>query len=173
MPYEERFSSDVRIGSFGEKARLNTVGMKIKAGPRREHFHELSEFLSSEYPNIRAGAFGLLDDRYFMYTEEVDLCVRLARSGWECWYVPSAVVTHFGEASTRQIQGRMFVQLYKSKLQFFRNTGGDWAGVRFKAGLALVYLPRWLLVLPAAAVSAGWRRRALMYGCLLRSLPRL
>ena len=37
-----------------------------------------------------------------MYTEEVDLCYRLAQAGWTLWYVPAAVVTHFGEASSRQ-----------------------------------------------------------------------
>jgi len=28
------------------------------------------------------------------YCEDIDLCYRAAKSGWERWYVPSAVVTH-------------------------------------------------------------------------------
>ena len=67
---------------------------------------------------------GLLDDRYFMYTEEVDLCYRLAQAGWGLWYVPTAVVTHFGEASSRQMAERMYVQLHRSKVQFYRKFGG-------------------------------------------------
>lgn len=66
---------------------------------------------------------GLLDDRYFMYTEEVDICYRLARAGWTLWYVPAAMATHHGEASSRQVARAMYVQLYRSKVQFYRKVG--------------------------------------------------
>ena len=46
---------------------------------------------------------GLLDDQYFMYTEEMDLCYRLLEAGWELWWVPGAKVKHYGEASSRQV----------------------------------------------------------------------
>ena len=39
-------------------------------------------------------AIGLLDDRYFMYFEEVDFCNRARKSGWPCWYVPGSRVVH-------------------------------------------------------------------------------
>ena len=58
---------------------------------------------------------GLLDGSYFMYTEEVDLCYRLSQAGWQLWWVPAAKVTHFGEASSRQVAQTMYVQLYRSK----------------------------------------------------------
>jgi N-acetylglucosaminyl-diphospho-decaprenol L-rhamnosyltransferase len=34
------------------------------------------------------------DAGYRHYCEDIDLCYRAARAGWERWYVPSAVVTH-------------------------------------------------------------------------------
>lgn len=37
---------------------------------------------------------GLLDERYFMYFEEVDFCLRARRAGWPCWYEPKARVVH-------------------------------------------------------------------------------
>lgn len=37
---------------------------------------------------------GGFDDGYRLYCEEIDLCYRAARSGWERWYVPDAVVAH-------------------------------------------------------------------------------
>jgi GT2 family glycosyltransferase len=46
------------------------------------------------------GAVGLLDENYFMYFEEVDLCLRAARAGWRCWYVPAARVTHLAGQSS-------------------------------------------------------------------------
>ncbi len=37
---------------------------------------------------------GLLDDRYFLYYEESDLCERVKRAGYKILYVPKAVVWH-------------------------------------------------------------------------------
>jgi GT2 family glycosyltransferase len=31
---------------------------------------------------------------YRHYVEDIDLCYRAARAGWERWYVPGAVVRH-------------------------------------------------------------------------------
>lgn len=52
---------------------------------------------------IQKGVFdsvGLLDEDYFLYYEELDLCLQARRAGWECWYVPSSRVVHLvGQAS--------------------------------------------------------------------------
>ena len=52
---------------------------------------------------IRKGVFdavGPLDERYFMYYEEVDFCLRASRAGWPCWYVPDSRVVHLvGQSS--------------------------------------------------------------------------
>jgi GT2 family glycosyltransferase len=37
---------------------------------------------------------GGLDERFFLYSEEVDLCERARRRGWEVGYLPSATVVH-------------------------------------------------------------------------------
>jgi GT2 family glycosyltransferase len=75
---------------------------------------------------------GLLDESYFMYTEEVDLCRRLARGGWEVHWVPSAVVIHHGGGSTEQVAREMFVQLYESKVRYFRKQHSRGANVLYK-----------------------------------------
>ena len=52
---------------------------------------------------IRRAVFdrvGLLDEKYFMYYEEVDFCLRAKRAGWPCWYVPASRVVHLvGQSS--------------------------------------------------------------------------
>jgi N-acetylglucosaminyl-diphospho-decaprenol L-rhamnosyltransferase len=40
------------------------------------------------------------DEGYFLYYEETDFCLHATRKGWECWYVPQAVVLHIAGAST-------------------------------------------------------------------------
>ncbi|AXV17689.1 glycosyl transferase family 2 (plasmid) [Neorhizobium sp. SOG26] len=43
---------------------------------------------------------GLLDDRFFLYFEETDFCLRAARAGWSCWHVPQSRVVHLvGQAT--------------------------------------------------------------------------
>ncbi|RLJ36215.1 hypothetical protein BCF46_3905 [Litoreibacter meonggei] len=43
---------------------------------------------------------GFFDPEYFLYYEEVDLTLRCARAGWECWHVAEAEVVHIEGAST-------------------------------------------------------------------------
>ena len=43
---------------------------------------------------------GLMDENYFLYYEETDFCLRAARAGWPCWYVPQSRVMHIAGQST-------------------------------------------------------------------------
>ena len=38
---------------------------------------------------------GMLDDRYFMYMEDLDWCRRFWEKGFEVWYVADAEVIHY------------------------------------------------------------------------------
>lgn len=44
-------------------------------------------------------AVGGFDERFFMYGEDIDLCLRVARAGWRIRYWPGATVTHLGGRS--------------------------------------------------------------------------
>jgi GT2 family glycosyltransferase len=43
---------------------------------------------------------GFLDDDFFLYDEDVDLCFRAQLAGWKCVYVPDAIVHHKGNATS-------------------------------------------------------------------------
>ena len=47
---------------------------------------------------LRSSAIAAMDEvfrsDFFLYVEDTELCVRLARGGWELWYVPSARLRH-------------------------------------------------------------------------------
>lgn len=43
---------------------------------------------------------GLFDETYFLYFEETDFCLRAAKAGWQCWYVPDSHVVHLVGQST-------------------------------------------------------------------------
>ena len=85
---------------------------------------------------------GLLDEAFFMYSEEVDWCLRTKRAGWLVWWVPQASVVHYGGQSSRQASEKMFLQLYRSKVLFFRKHYGPARTLAYKGLLALASLPR-------------------------------
>ncbi len=65
---------------------------------------------------------GLLDEDYFVYTEEADWCYRFSQAGWRRVFTPCARIIHLdgGSKSTSQVNTKMFVQLQKSSMIYFR-----------------------------------------------------
>lgn len=53
-----------------------------------------------------ADTLGGLDEKFFMYVEEVDYCFRARKAGWEVWYVPEASIVH--EAGASGSGGRVY-----------------------------------------------------------------
>lgn len=53
--------------------------------------------------NGAARAIGGFDEGYFYQYEDYDLCFRARRAGFENWYQPAAVVTHFYEREERGV----------------------------------------------------------------------
>lgn len=62
---------------------------------------------------------GFLDERFFMYCEEIDWCMRVKSAGWEVWCVPEAAVIHYGGRSSAQFREESFVQLFRSRYALF------------------------------------------------------
>lgn len=122
-------------------------------------------------------AVGLLDEGYFMYSEDVDLCQRARQAGWAVYWVPAARVVHLGAQSTRQAPAAMFLALHASKVRYVRKHHGPGAAQIYKLILAGAAGAR-LLASPAAWLEPSARRRrhlelAGRYRELLRALPRL
>ena len=120
---------------------------------------------------------GFFDERFFMYSEEVDFCRRLRAAGWFLYWVPQAQVVHHGGESTRQAATDMFLQLYEGKLLYFRKHHGRGAGLLYKVILFISSLPRLVLV-PLAWIERSPRRQqhlatAGRYWQLVRALPEM
>lgn len=58
---------------------------------------------------------GGFDPRFFMYEEDVELCLRVQRDGWKIWYLADALVTHKGQGSLRKAQGGKFMGAWDPK----------------------------------------------------------
>jgi N-acetylglucosaminyl-diphospho-decaprenol L-rhamnosyltransferase len=104
-------------------------------------------------------AAGRFDAGYFMYFEEMDFCLRLARAGWRVVYDPVAEVTHMIGGSTRSAPYRKVLNHHRSALRFYRR--------RYARDPRLVLLPlsavflavRGLVSLARTAVAQALSRR--------------
>ena len=53
---------------------------------------------------------GPMDERYFMFIEELDLCRRMREKGYKIYFIPNAQITHFGgESRNQNPEGLMMV----------------------------------------------------------------
>lgn len=63
---------------------------------------------------------GVLDERFFMYSEDMDLCYRAGEAGWRITFYPGAVITHARAHSSDQVQLRMLIEFHRSMYRFWR-----------------------------------------------------
>lgn len=67
-------------------------------------------------------SLGGVDEAYFMYLEDVDICFRARRAGWRVLYEPTAVVVHYQGVSTDRHPYRMIVAHHRSALRYASRT---------------------------------------------------
>ncbi len=64
-------------------------------------------------------AIGLIDESYFIYSDETDWQYRLWRSGWKICYLPQVTTIHFGGGSFEP-GSRRFTLVYRGRMLFAR-----------------------------------------------------
>ena len=103
---------------------------------------------------------GLLDEGFFLYFEEVDLCWRLKRAGWRVLFVSEASLTHVGGQSSSADRQTNLLHRYRSLFEFYRK-----------------HFPRWHLPLLKFAAQLGALLRVLIgqreYGAIARKVWKL
>jgi N-acetylglucosaminyl-diphospho-decaprenol L-rhamnosyltransferase len=73
-----------------------------------------------------AREIGLWDERFFLFYEDADLCIRLVRAGWSVALCEQARVVHLGHASISvpQLETTMSRQMLRSRYLYFRKHHG-------------------------------------------------
>lgn len=62
---------------------------------------------------------GPFDEKFFMYSEEMDLCHRLKDAGWRIVYHPQAVVVHYEGRSSDQAVAARHIHFNTSKVRYY------------------------------------------------------
>ncbi len=84
---------------------------------------------------------GLLDENFFLYFEDNDLCLRLRQKGWKVYFNPRIEVVHLGGESLIKNKSAR-AEYYKSLLYFYRKHYG-----KFAASLLTLLLPLYRLLI--------------------------
>jgi N-acetylglucosaminyl-diphospho-decaprenol L-rhamnosyltransferase len=107
---------------------------------------------------------GYMDERFFIYSEEPDLCLRMKRAGWEVRHLPVMTILH--HADKAGANPRMAAQDAYARLQYAHKHLTPAHRAAYRSALAL----RWLLRLVAGGPRRDAARAAL--GILLgRAAP--
>jgi N-acetylglucosaminyl-diphospho-decaprenol L-rhamnosyltransferase len=114
------------------RGRLLTAGPgavrhRIEANLARQQFVDWVSGACLLVRRTAADQAGLLDERYFMYCEDVDFCAALRALGYHILYVPDVTVTHLrgrSRASAPAITNRRYRD---SQLAFYRKHHPRWA----------------------------------------------
>ncbi|MHB8625387.1 MAG: glycosyltransferase family 2 protein [Aggregatilineales bacterium] len=99
---------------------------------------------------------GGLDERYVMFSEEVDWCKRIKSAGWRVVYVGTARIIHYGGQSTEQVTARKHIHFQQSKLRYFRKYHGPIAAMLLRVVLLASYGQQFVAESIKAAV--GYKR---------------
>ena len=124
---------------------------------------------------VRRAAFeevGLLDDGYFMYSEEMDWQKRMRDAGWKVVYWPRAQVRHYEGKSSEQVVALRHIRFGRSKVRYFRKHHGRAAGALVRGWLLVNYGYEWAVEALKWCVGhkrALRRERMRVYGEVLGS----
>jgi len=92
---------------------------------------------------------GLLDERFFMYGEDIDWSYRFYKAGWKRVYFAAAAALHYGGASSANAPRQFYIEMRRANLQLWRK---HHAGITTPAYLVILWLHEVVRVLGHGAL---------------------
>lgn len=112
---------------------------------------------------IRRNAFeqvGQFSTNYFMFTEDLDLCYKALRTGWQTYYFGGASVVHHGGGSTASApDGFRFVMIQTAHVQFLRTHQGRASAICYRFAMLLSSVARIMTLGALLIVTFGQCRK--------------
>jgi N-acetylglucosaminyl-diphospho-decaprenol L-rhamnosyltransferase len=108
---------------------------------------------------------GLLDERFFIYSEEPDLCMRIKRAGWQVRHLPQMTIVH--HAGKGGVRPRMVAQDAYARKQYAHKHFSALRRALYLSACGARHLIRAARI-PARGADAAARRDAAR--CALRTL---
>jgi GT2 family glycosyltransferase len=76
---------------------------------------------------------GLLDERFFMYGEDIDWCFRFHKAGWKLMFCADASAIHYGGASSAAAPVRFYIEMQKASFQYWGKHHGWPSSTTYRA----------------------------------------
>jgi N-acetylglucosaminyl-diphospho-decaprenol L-rhamnosyltransferase len=108
----------------------------------------------------RFDAIGGFSTDYFMYGEDMDICLKADRAGLDVYYLPGATVVHFGGKSSANAPANTFaaVMRLESQWRFFRKNESASYAAAYRAVMCVAS------VLRITALLFAWPLKSLKSG---------
>jgi GT2 family glycosyltransferase len=122
-----------RVWPTNRWTRRNLVAREVLRDPIEV------DWVSGACMMIERNAFesvGGMDEQFFLYWEDADLCFRLKRAGWLTVYNPVGGITHLTSRSSSLARKQSLIAFHRSAYRYFRKHGGRLA----RAAAPLVFL---------------------------------
>jgi GT2 family glycosyltransferase len=105
---------------------------------------------------------GGFSPEYFMYAEDMDLCLKVHRAGMLVYHVPRAEIVHHSGASS-SAQGSKFstVMMREALHTYMRLNRGWWSAAVYRLSSGVSGLVRLAVMLPRLPLARGDKQRAL------------
>ncbi|MCI6993464.1 glycosyltransferase family 2 protein [uncultured Methanobrevibacter sp.] len=84
--------------------------------------------LTGAFMFMRADALkdaGLLDETFFMYGEDIDLCYRIKKAGWKIIYYGESKITHLKGASSKKQKSKLIYEFYRAMYIYYKKHHAD------------------------------------------------
>ena len=84
--------------------------------------------LTGAFMFMRADALnevGFLDETFFMYGEDIDLCYRIKQAGWKIVYYGKSKITHFKGASSKKQKSKLIYEFYHAMYIYYKKHHAD------------------------------------------------
>jgi GT2 family glycosyltransferase len=112
---------------------------------------------------------GIFDERFFMYSEDEDLCFRLRQRGWLVCFCGAGTAVHHGAASSQLHKMELVGHFYRGQLLFLSTHRSQRSTFLYAVLMkAVLILRHWLVRDVHRRKTAEEQLRALKEACAAR-----
>jgi N-acetylglucosaminyl-diphospho-decaprenol L-rhamnosyltransferase len=152
-----RSSLFTRVWPDNPLSRRDTLADATTVAPREV------DWVAGSCMAVSAEAFrrvGGMDEQFFLYWEDADLCKRLKETGWKTVYLPSAVAVHGVGRSRRHAPGLSVRAFHRSAYLYFRkHRAGRFRLVSLPVARAVLFARMSLTLAAQALTRRDWSER--------------